>query len=224
MSGSLWPPQTVAHQIPVSMGFSRQEYWSGSHFLLQGIFPTQGSNPHLWHCRRILYHWATREASVFRLGCVITSGLHLSWTYQIAPSPKSVTTFESRETPAQSTVLGTQETCSGDVVNEWSNGRGGSGYVVTAYICFLWGSQGGSQCKQPGAQRWHWSHWTGARVHSVLLLAPRNLEKETSERVNSRSAARLWWCRARRWLIHTANIFLPLLSWFNLNILSERSP
>ena len=27
-----------------------------SHFLLQGIFPTQGSNPGLPHCRRILYH------------------------------------------------------------------------------------------------------------------------------------------------------------------------
>ena len=27
----------------------------GSHFLLQGIFPTQGSNPHLLHCRGILY-------------------------------------------------------------------------------------------------------------------------------------------------------------------------
>ena len=28
----------------------------GSHALLQGIFPTQGSNPGLPHCRRILYH------------------------------------------------------------------------------------------------------------------------------------------------------------------------
>ena len=36
-------------------GTSRQEYWS-SHFLLQGVFPTQGSNPGLPHCRRILYH------------------------------------------------------------------------------------------------------------------------------------------------------------------------
>ena len=26
-------------------GFSRQEYWSGLHFLLQGVFPTQGLNP-----------------------------------------------------------------------------------------------------------------------------------------------------------------------------------
>ena len=28
----------------------------GCHALLQGIFPTQGSNPHLLHCRQILYH------------------------------------------------------------------------------------------------------------------------------------------------------------------------
>jgi len=28
-------------------GFSRQEYWSGLVALLQGIFPTQGSNPAL---------------------------------------------------------------------------------------------------------------------------------------------------------------------------------
>ena len=36
--------------------FSRQEYWSRLHALLQGIFPTQGSNPSLPHCRQILYH------------------------------------------------------------------------------------------------------------------------------------------------------------------------
>ena len=28
----------------------------GCHFLLQGIFPTQGSNPGLSHCRQTLYH------------------------------------------------------------------------------------------------------------------------------------------------------------------------
>ena len=28
----------------------------GCHALLQGIFPTQGSNPGLLHCRWILYH------------------------------------------------------------------------------------------------------------------------------------------------------------------------
>ena len=33
----------------------------GCHVLLQGIFPTQGSNPHLLHCRQILYHLTTKE-------------------------------------------------------------------------------------------------------------------------------------------------------------------
>ena len=38
---------TVAHQFPLFMGFSRQEYWSGLACPLPGIFRTQGSNPHL---------------------------------------------------------------------------------------------------------------------------------------------------------------------------------
>ena len=38
------------------MEFSRPEYWSGVILSLpQGIFPTQGSNPGLPHCRWILY-------------------------------------------------------------------------------------------------------------------------------------------------------------------------
>ena len=89
-------PWGIARQAPLSMGFSRQEYWSGlpcpppgdlpnpgieprspalwaasfpaeppgkpkntgvgSLSLLQGIFLTQGLNPGLLHCRRILYH------------------------------------------------------------------------------------------------------------------------------------------------------------------------
>ena len=48
---TLW---TIAHQAPLSMGFSRHEYWSGfQNALLQGIFPAQGSNPRLFH----LLHW-----------------------------------------------------------------------------------------------------------------------------------------------------------------------
>jgi len=37
-------PWTVALQAPLSVRFSRQEFWSG-HSLLQGIFLIQGSNP-----------------------------------------------------------------------------------------------------------------------------------------------------------------------------------
>ena len=46
---------TVARWALLSMEFSRQENWSGSHSLLQGMFLTQGSKLGLLHCRRILY-------------------------------------------------------------------------------------------------------------------------------------------------------------------------
>ena len=36
---------TVAHQAPPPMGFSRKNTGVGGHFLLQGIFPTQGLKP-----------------------------------------------------------------------------------------------------------------------------------------------------------------------------------
>ena len=49
---TLW---TVAHQTPPSMGFSRQEYGVGCHFLLQGMFLTQGLNSCLPHYSQTLY-------------------------------------------------------------------------------------------------------------------------------------------------------------------------
>ena len=55
-SNSLWPvdccpPGSSIRGIPQV----RILQW-GCHFLLQGIFPTQGSNPGLLHCRWVLYH------------------------------------------------------------------------------------------------------------------------------------------------------------------------
>jgi len=58
-------PQWCLTLYGQSMKFSRPEYWSDSHFLLQGIFPTQGSNPGLLHCRRILYQLSHREAQEY---------------------------------------------------------------------------------------------------------------------------------------------------------------
>ena len=43
-------------------GFPGKNTGVGCHFLLLGIFPTQGSNLQLLNCRRILYHWVNREA------------------------------------------------------------------------------------------------------------------------------------------------------------------
>ena len=48
-------PWTLAHQAPLPMGYSRQEYWSGLPCPPPGVFPTLGSNLHLLHCRQILY-------------------------------------------------------------------------------------------------------------------------------------------------------------------------
>ena len=149
MSNSV-TPWTVAHQAPLSMGFSRQKYWSrlpfpppgvlpdpgieaaslvspalagrfftteppgkplgpsesesesrsvmsdslqlrelyspwtspgqntevGSLSLLQWIFPTQGSNPGLPHCRWILYQLSYPGKPQVRLGCY-------KWNYLI---------------------------------------------------------------------------------------------------------------------------------------------
>ena len=58
-------PWTVAHQAPLSMRFSRQEYGVGRRALLQGLFSTQGPNLHLlFSCvgRRVHHHWATADA------------------------------------------------------------------------------------------------------------------------------------------------------------------
>ena len=36
---------TIAHQVPLSMGFSRQEYWSGLPYPPPGVFPNSGIEP-----------------------------------------------------------------------------------------------------------------------------------------------------------------------------------
>ena len=106
---TLATPRTAAYQAPLSMGFSRQKYWSGvplpspvsclvvsnslwphglhcpsnspgknigvgSRLLLQGIFPTQGSNMGLPHCRQILYHLS-------HLGSLLTLNFPRFWHF-----------------------------------------------------------------------------------------------------------------------------------------------
>ena len=61
---TLCDPIDCICQAILSMEFSRQEYWSGCHFLLQGIFPTQGSNQHLL----FLLHWQVDSLLLSHLG------------------------------------------------------------------------------------------------------------------------------------------------------------
>ena len=56
VSDSLWPRGLCPTRPLCPWGFSNKNTAVSCHVLLQGIFPTQGSNPGLLHCRRILYH------------------------------------------------------------------------------------------------------------------------------------------------------------------------
>ena len=55
----------VSDSAPLSVGFPSKD--TGVHFysLLQGIFPPQGSNPRLPHCRQMLYH-LSHQGNPFR--------------------------------------------------------------------------------------------------------------------------------------------------------------
>ena len=59
MSNSLWP-----HGLYRPWNSPGQNTGVGSHPLLQGILPTQGSNPGLPHCRRILYHLCHKDTVI----------------------------------------------------------------------------------------------------------------------------------------------------------------
>ena len=51
----------LPHGLPCPWDFPSKNTQVGCHFLLQGIFPTQGLNSCLLHFRQILYHWTTME-------------------------------------------------------------------------------------------------------------------------------------------------------------------
>ena len=71
MSDSFATPRTVAHQVPLSMEFSWQEYWSGLPFPSPGDLPDPGiESTSLNICcigRWLLYHCSTLEAFNIRL-------------------------------------------------------------------------------------------------------------------------------------------------------------
>ena len=69
-------PWTVAHQAPLSIGISRQEYWSGLLCLPPRDFPTQGSNP---RCLCLL-HWQMGSLPLAPPGSPIKS---LGWKIEL---------------------------------------------------------------------------------------------------------------------------------------------
>ena len=61
---TLW---TVAHQAPLSMGFPRQEYWSGLPFPSPGSTPDPGIELHL-------LHWQMDSLSLSHQGSQLSTG------------------------------------------------------------------------------------------------------------------------------------------------------
>ena len=49
------PMDYIAHQAPLTMGFSRPEYWNGLPFSSPEDLPDPGIELGLLHCRQILY-------------------------------------------------------------------------------------------------------------------------------------------------------------------------
>ena len=92
VSNSFVTPWTVAHQAPLSTGFSRKEHCSGLLFPPPGdLPPSQGSNLPLLHCRQILYHRATWETIISTIhaqnSCTSETLPLLNNTSLLSPSP-----------------------------------------------------------------------------------------------------------------------------------------
>ena len=62
VSDSLWPHGLDPTRLLCPWNSPGKNSGVSCHFLLQGTFPTQGSNPGHQHCNRLFTNWATREA------------------------------------------------------------------------------------------------------------------------------------------------------------------
>ena len=63
VSDSLPPHGLQPARLLSPWNFPGKNTGVGSHFLLQGIFPNQGSNPGLLHCRQILHRLSHQESA-----------------------------------------------------------------------------------------------------------------------------------------------------------------
>ena len=82
MSDALWPRGLQPARLLCPWDSPGKNTGVGCHALLEGIVPTQGSNPGLLHWRRILYHWATREAQEGMMLCPKDSSeSNRAWTF-----------------------------------------------------------------------------------------------------------------------------------------------
>ena len=85
-------PWSVSCQAPCPWNFPGKNIGVGCHFLLQGIFLTQGLNLHLLHCRQSLYSWAVREfpGASFKRALILFMWVPPPWPNHL-PFPNTIT-------------------------------------------------------------------------------------------------------------------------------------
>ena len=76
---TLWPHTRL-------LWFPRQQYWSGLPFLSSGMFLTQGSNPGLLHCRRILYCLSHHGSLFISKSSLYKNRLFIKLIFQYIPT------------------------------------------------------------------------------------------------------------------------------------------
>ena len=91
VSGSLWSHGLQPTRILSPWDFPGKNTGVGCHFLLQGIFLTQGLNPGLPHCRQMLYRETpldSHKSRLYKKNCM--PGKVLSWLLQQSIAQQSL--------------------------------------------------------------------------------------------------------------------------------------
>ena len=120
MSNFLWPQRLQPTRFLCPWNTPGKNTGVGCHFLLQGIFLTQGSNLGLLHCRQILYHLSHQKWSEVAQSCPVLcdpmdcslpgSSVHVIfqaeyWNGLSFPSPGDLPGIEPRSPALQADTL-----------------------------------------------------------------------------------------------------------------------
>ena len=81
MSNSLWPHELQLARLFCPWNYPGQNTGMGSHSFLQGIFPSQGSNSGLPHCRQIPYHLSHQGSWLWNASVQFSSVTQLCSTF-----------------------------------------------------------------------------------------------------------------------------------------------
>ena len=71
-------PWTIAHQIPLPMGFPRQDFWSGVPFPSPEDFPNRGIKPSLLHYGKFIWRLFSVQTETAEMDCQ-PQGESLDW-------------------------------------------------------------------------------------------------------------------------------------------------